>query len=137
MTQIDYFTRFFELGLTIRGWKSGTPYISLNQKPNFVESDIVIALCEFSTFTESLPLELHQELGKLPLMLYSPSSSEGHSRFVPNSRTIQKCRDDIVMNNFPCLVAANFFISTAIFYLKERCQTELPDVDISQFQSFC
>lgn len=132
---IDFFTKLFEVGNSIRGWTGQGPYVPLDQRPPYQHFDSLAAprMIAFSDLRSSLPADLQSELDNLPLYDYNNGEFSPHK----GNQTINQLYNDLVEGRGSCFVASSVFIVTAVYYLQHRYNYTLPNVDLNTLKFFC
>lgn len=132
LVSIKYFVKLFEIGNSIRGWKGEGPYYPLDIRPKSDNLDnVYIALISFNEL--SIMDELKYELDYLPTYTYNNKETI----FSQNVKSIRKVYNSVVEGQYPTLMTSDIFMTTAIYYLKERYNYIIKDVDITTLQKFC
>jgi len=121
-----FFVKLFEIGNIIRGWKGRGTYAPLNVRPtNRFIKYINPMYIDFEEFINSMPVYLVKYLGSLPIYYYDSG------KFTEGNLSIGKLYDLLVHNKYPSIMASGSLISTAIYYLSEHYQYNVPGIDIS------
>ncbi|CAH6419671.1 Hypothetical protein HVR_LOCUS746 [uncultured virus] len=130
----EYFTKLFELGLYIRGWRGeGHPYIALDIRPKYEAlGEIPVHLVNFEVFANSLQPDDRKELDAFSVCDYFDNEN-----FRTCKISIGRMLSEIAEGRYSTFMASGTLISTGIYYLRERCRYEIPDVDIRTLKNFC
>lgn len=131
---IQYFTKLFELGQYVRGWKGpGNEYVPLSSRAvrEVVNDTFPLHLIDFNDFCDSLNADLRTEIGALSIMTYDQSGNYS------KGMTINATFNSMCECRYPVFMASGHFMSTAVYYLKERYQCEIPNVDIKTLEHYC
>jgi hypothetical protein len=128
---IDYFTKLFEIGNSIRGWSGTGPYVSLDSRPVLqFESLVYPRLIAFSDCVNSLPEDLKSKLNNLRIRHYY------NGTFSQDGGCIGDYYLHLTIGRLSANIASGNLMSTAIYYLKEQYNYEIPNVDITTLKLY-
>ena len=129
---IQFFIKLFELGNTIRGWSGEGPYVPLDTRPKHdFQIYTSINLVSLIEFIQTMDPSLRDEITNLPVVNYTDGS------FLLGTDFIKKLFSDIIDGRASCFIASGQLMTTAIYYLENKYNYNLPAVDITQLKLYC